>query len=134
MKKSAFLSISYSTKDILSSEIDTVVNSLTESGFRTLVFVKEFSYSSTQEKEMMEKALEEIEKCNIFIAEVSTKAIGVGIEIGYAKALGKPIIYLRNSKSEQSKTVAGIADYIISYKNLDVLRDLLLKTVKNIKL
>ena len=38
----------------------------------------------------------DIDNSDILIAEVSEKAIGVGIEVGYAKAKGKPIIYIKN--------------------------------------
>lgn len=133
MSKSVFLSIDYKSKDTLSSEIDTIVDVFSRAGFSTLAFVKKFSFSPTQEKEMMQKALEKIKKCDIFIAEVSTKAIGVGIEVGYAKALSKPIIYLRNCGSEKSTTVAGVSNYIITYRDINHLKSELQKAVRDIK-
>lgn len=132
MNKQAFLSISYDNKVKLGKEIDKIVSVLTRNGFDTIVFVQKYSYSPSQEKKMMRKALEEIDKCDIFLAEVSKKAIGVGIEIGYAKALSKPILYLKTIDSDYSTTVAGVADEIISYTNLDNLDRLLAKALLGI--
>lgn len=131
--KSAFLSISYKSKNALSSEIDTIVDVLNKAGFNTLVFAREFSFPPTQEKEMMQKALAEIKKCNIFIAEASTKAIGVGIEVGYAYALGKKIIYLRKKQAEYSTTAGGIADKQIIYSNNDELKTKLEKALSKLR-
>lgn len=133
MLKSAFLSISFKNKDKLSSEIDTIVDVFIKSNFSILVFVREFLFFPGQEKKMMEKALAEIEKCHVIIVEASIKAIGVGIEVGYAKALSKPIIYLRNYNSEKSTTLAGISNYIITYSDINHLKNQLQEVVKNIK-
>ena len=64
---------------------------------------------------MMQTAFAEIDKCEILIAEVSDKAIGIGIEVGYAKAKNKPVIYLRHATAEHSTTVSGASDYTVIY-------------------
>jgi 2'-deoxynucleoside 5'-phosphate N-hydrolase len=86
------------------------------------VFVEKYNFDKTQEKQMMQQARHDIDKSSLLIAEVSEKAIGVGIEIGYAIALNKPVIYLRNSQSEYSTTVGGIVDHHIVYSSLEDLR------------
>lgn len=65
----------------------------------------------------MEVAFGEIDNADLLIAEKSEKAIGVGIEIGYAVALKKPVIYLRNALSEHSTTASGCANNTIIYQN-----------------
>jgi 2'-deoxynucleoside 5'-phosphate N-hydrolase len=40
---------------------------------------------------MMRQAFAAIDKNDLLIAETTDKAIGIGIEVGYAKAKGKPI-------------------------------------------
>jgi nucleoside 2-deoxyribosyltransferase len=67
---------------------------------------------------MMQLALSEIAKSDLLIAEVSEKAIGVGIEVGFAAALGKPVIYLRKTDVEYSTTVGGLATETVVYDNL----------------
>ena len=41
----------------------------------------------------MKQATADIDKCDILIAETSDRGIGIGIEVGYAKAKKKPIFY-----------------------------------------
>jgi 2'-deoxynucleoside 5'-phosphate N-hydrolase len=133
MLRSAFISVGYKNRSTLSSEINTIVDVLNEYGFNTLVFVREFVFLPGQEKEMMQKALVEIKKSHIVIAEASTKPIGVGIEVGYAKALSKPIIYLRKCNSEKSTTLSGISNHSIVYSDTNHLKNSLQKAVKDIK-
>ena len=79
---------------------------------------------------MMQKAMEDVEKSAILIAEVSEKGIGIGIEVGYAKAKNIPVIYVRNSSSEHSTTVSGIADFKIIYENVIDLEEKLEKIIR----
>lgn len=68
---------------------------------------------------MMQQAMDDIDKCSMLIAETSDKAIGIGIEAGYAKAKGKPVIYLRHKDAEHSTTLSGISDIQIIYSDTD---------------
>ncbi len=119
--KKVFFSVSYKNKDHLSKEILCMKKLLKKFSLKMNVFVSEYSFSPKQEKEMMKKALEEIENSDFFIAEVSEKAIGVGIEMGFAKALKKPILYLRNAGAEHSTTASGISDFRIVYRDTEEL-------------
>lgn len=118
--------------------IKAIEQSLHEYKIESFVFVDRFKFSSEEEKEMMEQAMRSITECDILIAEISEKAIGVGIETGYAKALGKPIIYLRHKNAEHSTTASGISDFQIVYSDLEDLKerlisilDLLLSKINN---
>lgn len=125
--KKAFLSINYKNKDLLNKEINCITNTLRKFSIQTTVFVYKYSFKSNQERKMMGKAFEQIKNSDILIAEVSEKAIGIGIEIGFAKALNKPIIYLKKENSKYSTTVGGTADIKIVYKNLEDLEEKLFK-------
>jgi len=111
----AYIAISYNKRKELQSELDTVKNVLKEYSIIPFVFVDNYNFNSTQEKEMMQTAFTEIDKCDLLIAEVSDKAIGIGIEVGYAKAKKKPVIYLRHASAEHSTTVSGASDCIAIY-------------------
>jgi len=115
--KKAYLSISYSNRKYLQAEIETIRQ--TAAGFQIdlFVFVDARYFSPGQENEMMQQAFADIESADLLIAEVTEKAIGVGIEIGYAVALYKPVIYLRNAQAEHSTTAAGSAQHTIIYQN-----------------
>ena len=54
-------------------------------------------------KEVVEKACNEIEKCDTILVEATEKANGAYFEAGYAKALGKKVIIVY-IKQEQKQT------------------------------
>ena len=128
----AYISISFSKRKELEKEVQVLKNALQTFGISGFVFVDEYQFSANEEKEMMQKAMEDIEKSAILIAEVSEKGIGIGIEVGYAKARNIPVIYVRNSRSEHSTTVSGIADFKIIYENEIDLEEQLDEILKNL--
>ena len=113
----AYISISYSKRKSLQKELDAITDTLKKNSIKPFVFVDNFTFSPLQERGMMQQAFEEIDKCDLLIAETSDKAIGIGIELGYAKAKNIPIIYLRNKDAEHSTTAAGASDYKIIYSD-----------------
>ena len=113
--KKAYLAISYSNRKKFNKEIDSLLSLFSENKIELLVFVDKYNFHSNQEKEMMKVAFKEIDGSDFLIAELTTKSIGVGIEIGYAFAKKKPIFYLRKRNSEYSTTTAGCSKYIIEY-------------------
>ena len=62
--------------------------------------------------------MDDIEACDFLIAEVTHKAIGIGVEVGYGKAKNKPIVYLRKKEAEHSTTVAGVSDFQVIYQDI----------------
>lgn len=125
----AYISVSFKNRKLLSSEIDTIIKVLTENSIDALVFVDKYRFNISQEKEMMLKAFEEIDNCDILIAETSEKGIGIGVEVGYAKGKGKTVIYLRQKDTEHSTTVAGSSDFQIIYSDSNDLRMQLLEII-----
>jgi nucleoside 2-deoxyribosyltransferase len=111
----AYISISYNKRQELDDELQLIKETLKEFYIKPFVFVDTFKFSSDQEKEMMQHVILSIDDCDLLIAETSDKAIGIGIEVGYAKAKGKPVIYMRNKNAEHSTTVSGISDFQILY-------------------
>jgi nucleoside 2-deoxyribosyltransferase len=81
---------------------------------------------------MMQQAMLDIDQCDILIAEVSDKAIGIGVEAGYAKGKNKPVIYLRQKDCEHSTTISGISNYSIIYENINDLEQQLTSGIKKI--
>jgi nucleoside 2-deoxyribosyltransferase len=120
--KNAFVSISFQHQDELTGELAAISETLDAAGFRVCVFVQVYSFTPDQQQAMMTATQAELRRADLLVAEVSHKVIGVGIEIGYAAALGKPIIYLRHSSAEPSTTVGGLAAASIVYENVDDLR------------
>ena len=130
--KKAFISISFKKKNELESEITAIAEVLKNHDINPFVFVNTYIFSPNKKKEMMDKATKEIATSDLLIAEVTDKAIGVGIEIGYAFALGKKIIYLRKKQAEYSITVGGIANEQIIYSSNEDLKTKLEKALSEL--
>ncbi|HSZ84386.1 MAG TPA: nucleoside 2-deoxyribosyltransferase [Puia sp.] len=107
----AYISISFSKRKFLDKELIAISSTLNEHKIKPFIFVDSYKFESAQEQQMMQQAMTDIDNCDILIAEVSDKAIGIGIEVGYAKAKHKPIIYLRKKEAEHSTTISGISDF-----------------------
>lgn len=113
----AYIAVSYNKRKLVDKEITLIVETLNSFDISSFVFVDNYKFNTSQEKQMMLQAMKDIENCDILIAETSEKGIGIGIEVGYAKAKGKIVVYLRQQGAEHSTTVSGISDFQIIYLN-----------------
>jgi nucleoside 2-deoxyribosyltransferase len=113
----AYIAVSYSKRKLVDKEITLIIETLNTFDISSFVFVDKYKFNTSQEKQMMLQVMKDIENCDILIAETSEKGIGIGIEVGYAKAKGKILIYLRHQNAEHSTTVSGISDFQIIYSN-----------------
>ena len=120
--KKVYLAISYSNRKLFDEELICLKSLFKENDIELLVFVDKYNFLQSEEKLMMKTAFEEIESCDLLIAELSTKSIGVGIEIGYAYSKNIPICYIRRNGSEYSTTAAGGASFIIEYDGIEMLK------------
>ncbi len=114
---SAYISISHSQRKLLEEALQAIVTTLARSGIVSFVFVDSHHFDDSQSAEMMEQAMKDIDQCDLLVAETSHKAIGIGVEAGYARAKNKPVIYLRQQDAEHSTTMAGISDFQVIYAN-----------------
>lgn len=128
----AYISVSLNKRKLLDKELSVIINTLNEFEIASFVFVDHYKFDKAQERQMMQQALADIDRCELLIAETSEKAIGIGIEAGYAKAKGKPVIYIRQKEAEHSTTVSGISDFQIIYQDPADLQKQLAEIVLNI--
>ena len=127
MGKKAFISLSFQHREELGPAINTITEVLKCFDVEAKIFVNEYAFKSGEEAQMMEVACQAIAQCDLLIAEVSHKAIGVGVEVGYAVGLGKPVIYIRHINADHSTTVAGISTYSLIYSTNEDLEKQLTK-------
>jgi nucleoside 2-deoxyribosyltransferase len=111
----AYISIGYQQQSKKREEVEAIKAVLKDFAIEPTVFVDDYTFESSQQNEMMAAALAAIYRCDLLIADGSEKAIGIGIEAGYAKAAAIPVIYLRQAAAEASTTLGGIADYTLVY-------------------
>jgi 2'-deoxynucleoside 5'-phosphate N-hydrolase len=112
---SAYVAIAVRSRETLSPIIEAIKQVLLYYEVEPIIFVDRYSFSSADHAAMMELALRTLDHTDFLIAEVSEQAIGVGIEVGYAAAKGKPVLYLRRANAEFATTVAGVATHSIAY-------------------
>lgn len=114
----AYIAIPYQGREEIREELDTITSILNQCGVSPFVFADKYSFKEEEEKEMMQQAMEAINQSDWLIALASEKAIGIGIEAGFAKGKGKLVIYIRHIKAEHSTTLSGFSDYQIIYIDL----------------
>jgi hypothetical protein len=73
-----------------------------------------------------------IHSCDIFCAEVSQPATGVGIEIGWADSFNVPVICFHTKGTKPSNSLKYIARKIIAYSGPDDLIEKLSETLQGI--
>lgn len=91
---------------------------VSKAGFIDYCFVRdEKNYSNA--KELMIRAKEEVEKSDWLLIDMSEKSTGRTIEAGIAYAIGKKIAVIVKKGTFVKDTIAGIADALIEYSNLE---------------
>lgn len=128
----AYISVSHNNRQLLSKELTAVIDTLAQFNIVSLIFVDQYTFGAAEEQQMMRQAMEDIDHCDLLIAETSHKGIGIGVEVGYAKARNKPVIYLRHKNAEHSTTVSGISDFHVVYEGALDLQQQLSKIVHTI--
>ncbi|WHT38579.1 hypothetical protein QNH98_16490 [Myroides sp. mNGS23_01] len=117
MNSQVYISCSFALRKLLVEELKVIKSVLLVYEYQPWVFVEHYTFAAQQEKEMMQQAMQDIENSAFLLAETTDKGIGIGIEAGYAKALKKPVVYLRKQSAEHSTTLAGLSDYQIIYQD-----------------
>jgi nucleoside 2-deoxyribosyltransferase len=117
----------------MDKEIAAIMDTLIEFKIAPFIFVDHYKFDLSEERQMMQKAMAEMDKCDLLLAETSEKGIGIGIEVGYATAKGKPVIYLRQQDAEHSSTVSGISDFQIIYLDIIELKKKLADILREIE-
>ncbi|HEY0656419.1 MAG TPA: nucleoside 2-deoxyribosyltransferase [Chryseosolibacter sp.] len=133
LDRQAYISVSYRLRKSLEEELNVITQTLARDSYQSFVFVDRHQFLPSQEKEMMQQAMADIDRSVILLAEASDKGSGIGIEVGYAKAKRKPVIYLRKMTAEHSTTVSGISDFQIIYEDVDDLREQLSRVLQAIQ-
>jgi nucleoside 2-deoxyribosyltransferase len=120
--RTAFVSVSYAHRADLAAELNAIAAALTTHGLTPLIFVRAYTFAPEDARAMMIATLRDVRAADLLIAEVTYKAIGVGIEVGMAAALGKPVVYVHHVSAELSTTVGGLAAATVIYHDVAALQ------------
>ena len=81
---------------------------------------------------MMQKAMKEIDSSNFIIIEATKINITSCIELGYAKAKRKPIVYLQKAEADTNELIFALSNFHILYTSPKDLFDQLNEFLKNV--
>ncbi len=103
-----FIALSFEHRKKLAPAISTVKSLLEERDDEYIVYVDR-QFENVSNTVLMEGALRELDDSDALLVESSHKAVGVGIEVGVAYTLGMPVVLFRQSGTEPSTTLEGLA-------------------------
>lgn len=87
--------------------------------------VEQWGMVKLEPVQLMKKTFEIIDSSDLLLIELSEKGVGLGIEAGYARAKGKPIIIIAKQDVDISAALQGISREIHFYNNEEELKQLL---------
>jgi len=128
--KKVFISYSF-TKRKDFEELHNRLKSFLEEKYNFEIYAFVFDYKdNVNDKKLMEEAFRNIDESDLVMVELSNMSVGVGIEAGYAKAKGKPIVYLHKKGTRLKEAMNGIVDKVFTYENTEDL----IKQISTLKL
>lgn len=128
-----FLSIKYHTDHANRERIEAIARAVDRCGFKTICIardVEQWGKFHFDADELMRRTFAEIDASDLVVVDLTEKGVGVGIEAGYARAKGIPIVVIAQRGVDISATLRGIARAVIFYDDLEKL-DGVLKGIEN---
>ena len=113
--------------------IEFVTATIERGGHSCIVAVRDFEQWGQKKlapQELMQKVRQNTRKADLILVELSEKGVGLGLEIGFALALGKSIAVLAHRGTDISETVKGSIERIYYYGNKKELTDIIVNLVK----
>src|SRR5690554_6890380 len=105
----AYISVDTDTRKLLGKEIIALGMALSTANVEQFIFVDKHPREAGQEVEMLQKAMKEIDTCNFIIVEATNINVTSCVELGYAKAKRKPIVYLQKAEATPDEIKIGRA-------------------------
>jgi hypothetical protein len=99
---------------------------LTTCGFETVCVQRDVEHWGTvslSPHDLMTATFDAIRSSQILVVDLSEKAVGIGIEAGYAYAHSVPVFTIAPKGGEVSATLEGISTAIGFYRTLEDLRE-----------
>jgi len=103
-------------------EIEKLCSLVKESGFEDFCFIRDvenYQKIFDNPKELMERAKDEIKKCDFLLIDLTDKPTGRAYEAGIAYAYGKSIISILKKGTRIKDTTKGISNLIIEYDQIE---------------
>lgn len=113
----AYISLNTHSRKNLSKELIAIGMALNARNVEQYVFVDKHQLEEGLEKNYMEMAMKEIDQCNFMIVDGTDIQVINCIEMGYARAKRKPIVYIHHEDVAPDAMFLGLSHFHISYAN-----------------
>jgi len=119
---------------VLQKKLEEVSDIIENLGHRSFVFVRDMQQwkpGGMEPKEVMNKAMEQMKKCDAIISIIETQEKGEGllIESGFMKGLGKKVIVAAGPEG-RGFMLKAIADEVFEFKDMAEFKKKLSKILK----
>jgi len=128
----AYISVDTETRKLLGKEIIALGMAMGSANVEHFIFVDKYTMESGQEAEFMQKAMKEIDASNFIMVEATKINVTSCVELGYAKAKRKPIVYLQKAEAETNEVLFALSNFHILYSSPKDLFDQLSEFLKNV--
>ena len=116
--KRVYLAIKYHADNSNQSLIETISSAFESQGCEVVNVARDLEHWGEvqfEPSDLMRQSFDLIRSSDVLLLEFSEKGVGLGIEAGFAHAIGKRIVVLARAGSEISNTLAGISSEIHFY-------------------
>lgn len=127
-----YISVDSETRKTLSKEIIALGMAMGTANVEQFIFVDKYPFEPGQEAELMQKAMKEIDSSNFIIIEATKVNVTSCIELGYAKAKRKPVVYLQKAEADTNELLFALSNFHILYSSPKDLYDQLNEFLKNV--
>jgi len=128
----AYISVDADARKSLGKEIIALGMAMSTANVEQFIFVDKYNFEAGEEAEMMQNAMKEIDSSNFVMIEATTVNVTSCIELGYAKAKRKPIVYMQKADAETNEIIFALSNFHIIYANPKDLYDQLNEFLKNV--
>ena len=104
------------------TEIERLCSIIRNAGFDDFCFIRDvenYQKVFNDPRELMNRAREEIKKCDILLFDATEKSTGRAIEVGIAFSNKKKVVVIMKEGTLIKDTLRGVADAIIAYKTIE---------------
>ena len=120
----AFLSIKFHEDMGNRPYVDALSSVIEKAGWDTTCIARDVEMWGVVQlppAELMRRTLQEIDRSDLVVVELSEKGVGLGIEAGYAHAREKPILTIAKEGSDISTTLRGISMDVVLFEDVSEL-------------
>jgi nucleoside 2-deoxyribosyltransferase len=129
-----FLSIKFHEDSSNRALIEKIISAIEANGCEAVCVIRDierWGEHKSSIQELMQQTFDLIGSCDVVVVDLSEKGVGIGIEAGYACAMGKPIWVIARSESELSETLLGIAKTVRTYEDAEELSRIFFDLIKS---